>query len=226
MQKGLLRDNILGYGFASPSVTSLAADDIKDYPIFHFSNSDDAFSKIGLFRHIGKGYLYQADDEFRDFCYQGHETDDVFMNLISWFNKFEGTQDAISFSIAYLQALSMLPLEDIQASLLVMSGGGRAERFMLNRDEPVNGILRFMSRMLRSNYKSAMKDAPDENYISELANSLQQQIEDAGAERFARTIFLVLGIPHTLVFRDIELPGLAPYHYMVIRGFAQMQQED
>ena len=226
MQKGLLRENILGYGFASPSVTSLPADEIRDYPIFHFSNSDDTFTKIGLFRHIGKGYLYQADDEFRDFCYQGHENDEVFMNLMSWFNKFEGTQDAISFSIAYLQALSMLPIEDIQASLLVMSGGGRAERFMLNRDEPVNGILRFMNRMLRSNYKSAMKDAPDENYISELANSLQKQIEDAGADRFAHTIFQVLGIPHTLVFRDIELPGLAPYHYMVIRGFAQMQEED
>ena len=226
MQKGLLQENILGYGFASPSVTSLPADETKKYPIFHFSNSDDSFTKIGLFRHIGKGYFYQADDEFREFCYQGHQTDEVFMDLMSWFNKFEGTQDAISFSIAYLQALSMLPLEDIQASLVIMSGAGRAERLLLNRDEPVNGILRFMNRLLRSNYKSAMKALPDENYISDLANGLQTQIERAGAERFARTIFKVLGIPHTLVFRDIAIPGLAPYHYMVIRGFAQMQEED
>ncbi|NLC33268.1 MAG: hypothetical protein GX781_08225 [Clostridiales bacterium] len=226
MQKGLLRENVLGYGFASPSVTSLSADKIKNYPIFHFSNSDDAFSKIGLFRHIGKGYIYHADDEFRAFCYQGHETDEVFMKLISWFNKFEGTQDAISFSLAYLQALSVLPVEDIQASLAIMGGTNRAERFLLNQDEPVYGILRFMNRLLLSNYKSAMKKLPDEHYISDMADSLQQQIEYAGAERFARTIFQVLGVPHTLVFRDIATPGLAPYHYMVIRGFGEMREED
>lgn len=226
IQNGLLRENILGYGFASPSVTTLPAEKIKDYPIFHFSNSDDTFSKIGLLRHIGRGYIYQADHEFRRFCYQGHETDEVFMELLRRFSRFEGTQDAISFSIGYVKALSRLPTEDIQASLGVLAGSSRAERFMLRRDEPVNGMLRMMNRLLRSNYTSATKKKPDEIYLAELAEDLQKLIIRVGAERVARTIFKVLGVPHTLVFRDIETPGLAPYHFMVIRDFARMREED
>lgn len=227
MQEGLLPGNILGYGFASPSV---AAADIQglpeDFPLFHILNSDDTFTKIGLFRHIGQGYVYEADDSFRKFCYQGQETDEIFMRLLERFRAFTGTQDAILFALAFLQALALRPMEDIQGVLGVLAGGSIAERLILRRDEPVTGLLRLFNRLLRSNYQNAMQEAPREEQIAALAGAIEKEMDEFGAERFARTIFKVLGVPHTLVFRARSLPGLAPYSYMVIRGFEELRPEE
>lgn len=226
MKAGLLRENVLGYGFASPSV---AATDIlgvsNDFPLFHILNSDDTFTKIGLFSHIGHGFIYFADDDFRKFCYQGYESDEVFMRLLKRFRSFTGTQDAIMFAMAFLQALALRPMEDIQTVLGVLAGGKIAERLILKRDEPVSGLLRLFNRLLRSNYQSAMHGAPDETKIAALADTIDKEMDAWGSERFARTIFKVLGVPHTLVFRDISLPGLAPYSYMVIRDFEKLVPE-
>lgn len=227
MQEGLLPDNILGYGFASPSVaTADILENPEDFPLFHILNSDDTFTKIGLFRHIGRGYVYEADHNFRKFCYQGQETDEIFMRLLARFRTFTGTQDAILFALAFLQALALRPMEDIQGTLGILAGGSIAERLILRRDEPVTGLLRLFNRLLRSNYQSAMQSLPQEGRIAALAGALEKEMDEFGAERFARTIFKVLGIPHTLVFRDRSLPGTAPYSYIVIRGFEELKPEE
>lgn len=223
MQKGLAPENILAYGFASPSVAAgEIMDKAVDYPLFHILNTDDTFTKIGLFGHIGRGYVYHADEPFRKFCYQGMETDDNFMRLLERFRSFTGTQDAILFAMGFLQALSLRPAEDIQAVLGTLAGGNLAERLVLQRDEPVNGLLRLFNRMLRSNYESAMKSRPDEEQVTALAGLIAREMGEFGAERYARTIFRTLGVPHSLVFRDRDVPGLAPYSYIVIRGFEEL----
>lgn len=227
MQEGLLPGNILGYGFASPSVADAnIPGKPEDFPLFHILNSDDTFTKIGLFRHIGQGYVFEANDIFRKFCYQGQDTDEIFMRLLERFRAFTGTQDAILFALAFLQALALRPLEDIQGVLGVLAGGSIAERLILKRDEPVTGLLRLFNRLLRSNYQNAMQAAPEEGRIAGLAGVIETEMDDFGAERYARTIFKVLGIPHTLVFRERNLPGLAPYSYMVIRGFEELKPEE
>lgn len=226
MREGLLAHNILGYGFASPSVAATKIlGDSQNYPLFHLLNSEDTFTKIGLFDHVGHGFVYDADDAFRRFCYQGQETDPLFMRILDHYSSFEGTQDAILFALSFLQALALRPTEDIQAVFMTLAGSSLAERLMLKRDEPTTGLLRLFNRLLRSNYQSAMGAEPDEGFISARAWIIEKEMEEYGAERFARTIFKALGIPHTLVFRDRILPGLAPYAYMVIRGFDQLKPE-
>ncbi len=226
LQKGLLPANVLAYGFASPSVAAADAPELtEDYPLFHIINSDDAFTKIGLFAHIGHGYVYHADEAFRAFCYQGMETDEIFMRLLEHFRSFAGTQDAILFALGFLQALSLRPHEDIQTVLGILAGGGLAERLALRRDEPVTGLLRLFNRMLRSSYRSAMKEEPDEERIAALADSIEREMDEYGAEPYTHTIFRVLGVPHSLVFRDRNLPGLAPYSYIVIRGFEELKPQ-
>lgn len=226
IQSGLLKSNILGYGFASPSVSVLASAGRQDIPLFHILNSDDTFTRIGLFHHIGRGFVLDADDAFRAFCYQGMQTDEVFMSLLRRFRAFRGTQDAILFSLAFLQALSLRPIAEIQTVLSVLSGANLAERLLLKRDEPVGGILRLMNRLLRASYKTAMQETPDEKSLAALAGEIEQEMDAFGSERFARTIFRVLGVPHALVFRDRNLPGCAPYTYIAVRAFERLRPEE
>lgn len=222
VQQGLRPEHVQGYGFAAPSV---AAEDLPAYrqlPLTLLCSSDDAFARMGLRAHLGRAWHYRVDDAMRAFCYQGHETDPVFMQVLAHCNRFAGTQDALLFSISYLQAMARMPQEDARASLGVLLGGGLTERFLLWRDEPVGNLLRMMNRLLRSNYLSATGGKPDEGQVAALADTLLNEALSAGAERYTRTIFTALGVPHTLVFRDRDMPGQAPYAYIVVREYARL----
>ena len=142
--------------------------------------------------------------------------------MLAHCNRFAGTQDALLFSISYLQAMARMPQEDARASLGVLLGGGLTERVLLWRDEPVDNLLRLMNRLLRSNYRNATGGKPDEGRVTALADALLAEALEAGAERYTRTLFQALGAPHTLVFRDRDLPGLAPYAYIVVREYARL----
>ncbi len=226
IRAGLLPGNVLGYGFASPSVSALPSGHREGFPLYHILNSDDTFTRVGLFGHIGRGYVMDADEAFRRFCYRGHETDELFMLILARFRQFSGTEDAILFSLGLLQALSLRPSADIQAVLGIMTGPGLAERLLLRRDEPVEGLLRLTNRMLRSSYKNAMYLPPDEGKVAALAEDIGREMAAYGPERYARTVFKVLGVPHTLVFSDRNQPGSAPYTYIVVRAFDRLRPEE
>jgi len=222
VQAGLLPRHIQGYGFAAPSVAAESLPAYRDLPLTLVLNSDDAFARMGLRAHLGRAWQIQSDDALRAFCYQGHETDPVFMRLLHRYNALSGTRDALLFSIGYLQAMARMPQEDARASLGVLLGGGLTERVLLWRDEPVGNLLRLMNRLLRSNYRNATGGKPDEGRVTALADALLAEALEAGAERYTRTLFQALGAPHTLVFRDRDLPGLAPYTYIVVREYARL----
>ena len=222
LQAGLNRRNILGYGFAPPSVAAQALG--ADYPLFHFINSDDIVPRVGLFHHIGQAYIYRADEGFRSFCYQGHETDPLFMQQLKRMDLFRGTEDALSFLISYLMALGQMPQLEIADAVALIAGAGIAERLVLKRDEPLEGVLRLMRRMLWRNYEAALGHPVDEPQRMLVARELIPEIRAAGAEKYTRMMLQVMSVPHALVFRELRTPGLAPYAYMVLRGYQDMEE--
>lgn len=222
--QGVLPGNILGYGFASPSVAGDLAQDAQGYPLFHFINSDDLFTRVGLLRHLGRCFVYQADAPMRDFCYQGMQTSPLFMSMLMMAKGFSGTQDALRFNIAYIEALKLLPPREAATALSVFTDNGLKERLLLNQDEPVSGLLRLMGRSARKFYESAAGAQIEETSLTDLIARTVEQLNAHGAENYTRMLFKVISVPHALVLRDEGSPGLAPYSYMVIRAFAQMRE--
>lgn len=223
LNEGLRRDKLLGYGFAPPSV-AFDALDCEGYPLFHFVNSDDIVPRVGLYHHIGKAYIYEADEAFRAFCYRGSDSDPLFMHLLERAKSYHGTQDVLMFLIAYLELLGTMAQQEVAEAVSVIAGGGFAERILLRRDEPLEGVLRLMRRMLRSHYQTALGSAYDERLSAALAEELRPEVVKAGAENYTRMMLQVMSVPHTLVFREVRTPGLAPYAYMVLRGFTRMKE--
>ena len=70
LQSGVHPSNIVGWGFASPSVaTGDAAADPAVYPLYHVHNSDDLVPRCGAAVHLGVCLVYPADEPLRKACY-------------------------------------------------------------------------------------------------------------------------------------------------------------
>lgn len=222
LQQGVLPQNLLGYGFAPPSVSALPMAAHADCPLFHFINSDDIVPRVGLLHHIGRCFTYQSDEAMREFCYQGMQTDELFMQMLELAQGFQGTEDTLRFSLSFVQALQALPPREAAAAMAILIGRGLRERLLLNQEEPVSGLLRLMARTLRRYHLSAVGYLPDNAQIQRSSQEQLKQMRVHGAQAYTQACLKVMSVPHRLVFREQGLPGLAPYSYLVIRAFAQM----
>ncbi len=221
---GVPQGNILGYGFGSPSVAADAAQDTHTWPLFHFINSEDLFTRVGLQHHMGRCFIYEADHPMRVLCYEGMQDSPLFMSMLAQANGFSGTQDALRFNIAFIEALKLLPPREAATALTVFTGNGLEGRLMLHRDEPVGSLLRLMGRSVRKNYESVTGTPIGDIELTDLTAQIKAQMEIHGAQTYTQMMFRVLSVPHALVLRDANNPGLAPYSYMVIRAFANMRE--
>lgn len=69
-QMGVLPQNLMGYGFASPTVaTGKLVYDPASYPLYHLINTDDYVPRVGALCHLGMGLSYQANDAMRKAAY-------------------------------------------------------------------------------------------------------------------------------------------------------------
>ena len=67
---GVLAQNMVGYGFASPTVaTGRFVYDPAAYPLYHVLNGDDPVTRMGALLHLGLCLEYQPDDAFRQTVY-------------------------------------------------------------------------------------------------------------------------------------------------------------
>ena len=64
---GVLPQNIVGYGFASPTVaTGQFVYDPAAYPLYHILNEDDVVTKLGALLHLGLCAQFTPDEAFRE----------------------------------------------------------------------------------------------------------------------------------------------------------------
>lgn len=224
LRNGLRPDNVLGYGFAPPSVAAASVGDLGEHPLHLFSNSDDIVTRVGLYRHIGYNHVYRANDAFRALCYPGIENKALFDDMLSTLGSFSGTQDSMRYLIAFVDALGQLPSRQAAEAMIVFLNPNYAERLLMQRrEEPVEGLLRMLSRMMRRNYEVAMRMPANEGLLRMQAETIAKTIQQKGAHAYARALVQAMFLPHALIFRDPATPGVAPYTYMVVRGFAELE---
>lgn len=70
MDWGVAPQNLVGYGFASPTVaTGRFVHDPASYPLYHIVNSDDYVPRMGALLHLGLCAEFPADEAFRQAVY-------------------------------------------------------------------------------------------------------------------------------------------------------------
>ncbi len=110
MDWGVLAQNIVGYGFASPTVaTGRLVYDPAAYPLYHILNSDDMVPRMGAVLHLGLCLEYPADDTLRERCYEWSSlpADVAAREALRPFQKeMTDTASVLSYGTAFLRCLA------------------------------------------------------------------------------------------------------------------------
>lgn len=219
IRSGVQPDKVCGYGFAAPSVCT------EEYakgtlPVILINNSDDMFTRIGLHRHLGRRFVYPSDADMRDKCYKGFQKDTLFMQQLDYLNQLHSTQASLLHGTAMMYALSYLDDAEAAAVFIDFSQSSLIDL----ADGTVQSFIRLMRRFYRQSYEQATGHAPDRQELLKLARDYLQQMRKHGARNLMQATFLATSTPHHLVFRDESLPGMAPYVYIVVRGYPMLKE--
>ena len=224
-KRGFLRQYLVGYGFASPSVFYEGDEStLSAYPIYHIINGDDAVARMGARIHVGMCRVLNPDQAMRQRCYGALEKDDLFRRVLALVSRLRTSAEMLLFLSSLLKALKDLPDDEILAVL-----SGVFSRYVPGKlsgllggsiDEMLGGLKARLDRSVAQ----ALGPSPFPPEKETLyALYLSRIIRQAGARPFARALAQVLSVPHKLRTKA-GYPGQAPYEYIVMRRFGELRQ--
>jgi len=221
--RGLLRQNLIGCGFASPTVVyDSRGYDFSGIPLFHIINGDDVTPRVGATLHIGRCLVYQPDEKMRQVCYQDAWKEGEFRLILRQLQWVRSNQEALLWIIALLHTLRDLP--DAQ-SLPIIAGvlgripdrlqgllGGRMDDMLLGLIKRAENAYMLQSGELK---------APDAVVLL-LRRRIEQTLALCGAKRFVRLVLLGLSLPHKIRGVTSE-NGMASYQYIINCAFDSLR---
>lgn len=219
--RGMLRQNLLGYGFASPSVLYRRPEgDPAGFPLFHIINADDVVPRIGAEFHLGRCRVFTADDEMRRACYGDALSSPAFLSVLHLMHSVRDNEGAMLVFLALLRALTELPGEDA-AQVLNSLIGGMVPGFLVGMlGGRMDDVLSRLIRFTEQGFASAMGDRTVSDRAAGLfAARIGSLIRSYGASAFSRAVGQALGLPHRLRVIHHPAKGMGAYQYLVTRRF-------
>lgn len=213
MNAGVLPANVVGYGFASPTVmTGTAVAQPEAYPLYHVNNSDDLVSRCGAQVHLGVCLTYTADEALRRQCYAWpRDRASVEARRIARGSVrcMTDTPSCIVQGLAYLKQLEGVSASEI-AAMLGLDSPLNALLNVTDAQEVLAGVIRRVERA----YQSITGAPPDAEMLAQAMDGVRQGIEQVGLKRYTDALRQLIRWPHHI--RSQRAPGyLAAYAYIV-----------
>ena len=208
--------NIVGWGFASPSVMEgRAMAEPAAYPVWHVLNSDDVVPRMGAQVHLGACLIYPADEGLRKNCY-GWPRDEASvgrrMKIRPILANMTDTPKCIEAAVAYLTVLSEGPIEEMMSGLNVLGmKGSLMQGVMKAADSRAGDLLRYIVRHTKAAYASITGHAFAEETIEPLKAELRTLIDEMGAKEFAGSLIELMSWPHAANAHTEQVDGSYPY---------------
>ena len=201
--RGVLMQNMVGYGFASPTVaTGHFVYDPAAYPLVHILNADDPVPRMGALLHLGLCAWYEPDDAFRD-AYYGLSTQPEAVALRDAFRFMEdGMQDmpsVLTHMCALMQVLAEEKGAEGMNELLTSWWAVPAVDKVLWRagDRVMDALDAFMSNAEEA-YFALMGRAMDERVLTALRQQLRPLVKQTPLRKLI-DVMSELGVaPHKL----------------------------
>ena len=222
MLEGVRREHIAGFGYASPMVAAGLAMHGMDCPLTHFLSSDDVFTRMGLSGHIGHCVSLQADDSFRQMVYGKAMKEPLFREMLDIFQSQQGTSDGLTLCLGFLEALSRRPHKVIATALAVFFDSTLLELTPAT-EEWLRRLMRFSLDSFQRYYREATGAEPDAAAVASARARVEALMSKHGAVAFSRMLVRALYLTHSLVNTEPGRADLAPYSYMVVRAFSELQ---
>lgn len=223
LEKGLKKEHLTGFGYASPAVaTGLPRDELA-CPLTHFLVSDDLITRVGLKDHLGTSYRLRVDEAFQEVCYGEYRHQPLFLATLDQLNHLQDTRQGLLFSLAFLDALKSQPAKAIGAALAVFVDHTIYDLPALTEEWTLK-LLRFTIMGFRKYYEEAAGCQATDQEVQEAAQGVKALMNQYGAIQLSRMILKALFLTHSLVGPDLLRADHAPYSYLVVRAFEQLER--
>ncbi|MBQ6961941.1 MAG: hypothetical protein IJQ33_04955 [Clostridia bacterium] len=225
VRRGFLRQNMIGYGFASPSAVYARMDcDAGAFPLLHILNADDIFPRMGAALHIGRCRVLCPDQAMRKACYQAAWQDELFRAVHRLMRSVTDSAGAFLLVGAMLRALEDVPVDSAMAALNVLAGSLMPEKLLGALGSRREDIVDALYRRVVQGYRTASEGGdPPEETLGVLRGRIAALILRHGGAPFAKTALSCLGVSHKLR-GEIPRQGIAPYQYIVTERFFDLRQ--
>ena len=226
IRSGLLRQNMLGYGFASPCVLyDEKCCDLHNFPLYHIVNGDDVPPRVGALLHIGRCMMFRTDDSLRERCYAEAWQQPLFREALRLLQGVRDTNHAVLFTLALLRAMKARPTGDTIGVLAGMTGKILPERLTDALSGQVDGGLQALIGKLEQIYfQLTARPVAAEGLIGLWQARMEGLIAQWGLRPFFRALLLSLSLPHKL--RAPRERGLiASYQYITLERFDELRPQ-
>ncbi len=220
-ESGVLPENIVGYGFASPTVMMGAAlQDPAAYPLYHVLNSDDYVPRAGAQMHLGVCLLYPAGEELYRAAYGWRETPEAQKARAAVKKLTRPMVDMptlIEYGMAYLQTLAGMPMAEMLSALnLIRLRILPIRQVMAVAGTSQQDLLKSVRRRVEKAYRTLTGHDLDQMLLDRLQAEFEAAMQDAGPAEFTRAIGEMLYWPHVL--RSSPGKSHSAYQYIALRG--------
>ncbi len=212
LDQGVLPDNMLGLGFASPSVAFSAAAPNEHFPLYHLANADDLTPRVGAYRHLGEVWQLTPDDALRTSWYGPDWVDPGLQEFRHLTDSWRHLEQALAFCVQLMRAAIGLPRRDLCtffAAALDPLKETSTTRSAVAQAQVTARVLLFKAG---SEYRAVFGELLPED-DGEL--TILRRILALGPAVYPRLLWRAMALPHALVRAPEENP--ASYHDIVMR---------
>lgn len=221
-EDGVYPANLLGWGFASPTVmTDEAVADPGAYPLYHVLNSDDLVPRCGASVHLGLTLTYPAEANLRKSCYAWPREEASVKARLAVRPLLRGMTDTpacLMNALAFLTLLSRRSASEL-LSFLGMDALTPLDR-LVDKADPGEWIDSVRLRAMGA-YQSITGNPPDHGQIEQITADMQGVIDEIGFRAFREALNDLTRYPHAM---RPDYPGgfEGAYPYIVQQGIEKL----
>lgn len=218
----VLPQNMLGYGFASPTVaTGQFVYDPARYPLYHVLNSDDVVPRLGALLHLGLCLEYRATSAIRDACYgwSGEEADAAPREALEPFLlRMTDTPGAMEICVAFCYCLLEEKAEEHLNVLMDRKWTiAPIEKVLSYAGNKAQDVIEAFARHTRNGYRALVGQGMDGDRIAALKEDIRPVVRQYTLRQLLSALHSLVTPPHTLAARP-PMPSGA-YSYIAMEGF-------
>lgn len=224
-EDGVLPSNMIGWGFASPSVMASGVEMTpENYPLYHVVNQDDLVPRFGAQVHLGLLMRYTPDDRMRSACYTWPEDEASAAARERVHALIDPGRDMAAFLIfvaAYLRALSERPIADRATGMREMQPRGQhIAKLVAAADDRVDALLDYVARRAGDAYMELLGHRMNMQLVAKRQQQITAVLDELGVKAVSQALMHLMRYPHSLAARLEK--GTPAYAYIAANCFDQL----
>ncbi|MDD3410449.1 MAG: hypothetical protein PHY12_06535 [Eubacteriales bacterium] len=221
---GVRPENMVGYGFASPTV-STGVPSPSAYPLYHIINTDDKVPCMGALEHLGLCLQYQANDAMRRAAYGwSDEPEDVALreqvraHTHHMSNTMEIMETMVALSYAVLEEKGE---ENLSALMDKKWSIAPIDWALTFAGEKAKTAAEAVARYAQLGYRSITGRKMDMAVVRTLTDMMRPVVKELPLRRLMAIVKELFWPPHSITRGPHRLLGA--YSYIVTRGSALLR---